>query len=138
MRFIIHSSKGEKIRFNCYEQDAPNTSIAFIKCLPFTRIFFHARLSGHEIWIDNAPELDIIQENASVFALPGEIVIAPLKPSRNKIAKCMGIFYGEGKLVDGGNIFGMVVDEDFGLLRKLGDSIWRSGAEELRFESLTE
>lgn len=138
MQFIITTVSGEKIRFNCFEKDAPVTSAAFMKILPFKRIFFHARVSGQEIWIDNAPELDIIQENVSVFAEPGEIVIAPAKPKRNRIAHCMGIFYGEGKLLDGGNIFGKVVPEDLNLLKTLGDRIWRSGAEELRFEVAAE
>ncbi|PWT70520.1 MAG: hypothetical protein C5B59_20455 [Bacteroidetes bacterium] len=135
MQFILKSTTGDNIRFNCYTEDAPVTSAAFMSILPFARTFFHARISGQEIWIDNAPELDIIQENASVFTQPGEVVISPISPSRNKIAKCMGIFYGEGKLVDGGNIFGKVVEEDFELLQTLGDRIWRSGAEVLTFES---
>ena len=132
--FIIKTQNDETIRFRYYTSEAPLTTAAFEKTLPFSRIFFHARVSGEEIWIDDAPALDIIQENASVFAQPGEIVIAPLKPARNRIIHCMGIFYGEGKLVDCGNIFGKVVDEDLPLLKKLGDSIWRQGAQVLVFE----
>jgi hypothetical protein len=82
----------------------------------------------------DSPELNIIQENSSVFTEPGEIVIAPVSPSRNKISKCMGIFYGEGRLLDCGNIFGTVVEEDLHLMKILGDGIWRQGGQELNFE----
>lgn len=134
--FQIKTPDEQRIRFRCYPDAAPATSQAFTGTLPFSRLFFHARVSGREIWIDDAPRLDIMQENASVFVEPGEIVIAPVKPSRNKITGCIGIFYGEGKLLDCGNIFGKVWDEDLPLLEALGDNIWRHGAIELTFEPL--
>lgn len=136
--FIIKNNHGQAIRFKLYTDAAPLTSAAFIKTLPFTRIFYHAKISGQEIWIDNAPSLDIIQENASVFASPGEIVIGPMNPSRNKIVNCIGIFYGEGKLLDCGNIFGKVFEEDLPLLQQLGDSIWKQGTQELHFSIMNE
>ena len=132
--FIVKTKNNQTIRFKCYDEAAPVTVSSFTKSLPFTRTFYHARVSGQEIWIDNAPELDIIQENASVFTEPGEIVIGPLKPARNKTCKCLGIYYGEGKGLDCCNIFGKVFEEDMMLLKKLGDKIWREGAEELKFE----
>lgn len=134
--FIIRTRDEQIIRFRCYTDTAPVTTEAFLASLPFSRTFLHARVSGPEIWIDDAPVLDIKQENASVFADAGEIVIAPLDPERNKIRKCMGIFYGEGKLVDCGNIFGKVFDEDLELLKALGDRIWKQGVQELQFEKI--
>ncbi len=132
--FQIKTPDNQCIRFRCYPDAAPATAQAFAGVLPFSRLFFHARISGREIWIDDAPLLDVAQENASVFAEPGEIVIAPVRPARNKITGCIGIFYGEGKLLDCGNIFGKVWDEDRPLLEALGDAIWRHGAQELTFE----
>jgi hypothetical protein len=134
--FSIRTKSDQVIRFMFYSDAAPLTTEAFSKTLPFSRTFFHAKISGQEIWIDNAPRLDIIQENSSAFAEPGEIVIGPLKPSRNKIAGCIGIFYGEGKLLDGGNIFGKIFDEDLPLLKTIGENIWKQGAQELVFEKL--
>jgi hypothetical protein len=134
--FIIKTADNQSIRFRFYTNAAPITSEAFSQLLPFAETFFHAKVSGQEIWIDNAPALDIIQENASVFAEPGEIIIGPAKPSRNKIAGCIGIFYGEGKLLDAGNIFGKVLDEDLPLLQILGEKIWRKGAQKLYFEKI--
>jgi hypothetical protein len=134
--FTIKTQDKQTIRFNYYLEDAPITTKAFADALPFTRTFFHARISGQEIWIDNAPEIDIIQANASVFTTPGEIVLGLLKPARNKTAKCLGIYYGEGKGLDGCNIFGKVFAEDMPMLKKLGDDIWKHGCQELLFDVL--
>jgi Protein of unknown function (DUF3830) len=134
--FSIRTAGNQVIRFQFYHDDAPLTCTAFSKIIPFSKTFFHARVSGQEIWIDNARVPDIIQENSSVFAEPGEIVIGPLKPARNKVAGFMGIFYGEGKLIDSSNIFGKVFDEDLALLKLLGEKIWKQGAQELKFETL--
>lgn len=122
------------IRFEFYTDDAPVTCAAFAELLPFSRTFYHARVSGQEIWIDNAPVLDIIQENASVFTNPGEVVFGPLKPKRAKTSNCMGIYYGEGKGLDSCNIFAKVVDADLKSLKELGDDIWQKGTQDLSFE----
>ena len=132
--FIIRTQHNGTIRFNLYHAEAPETAAAFLSALPFTKTFFHARVSGEEIWMDDAPSLDIIQENASVFTEPGEVVLGPLKPARAKTSKCMGIYYGEGKGLDCCNIFGKVAPEDMQKLKALGDSIWRHGMQELTFE----
>lgn len=127
------TSDGGNIRFGYYSGAAPVTVNAFIGLLPFSRVFLHARVSGQEVWTDDAPALDIIQENASVFTLPGEVVYGPLKPLRVKTAHCMGIYYGEGKGLDAANIFARVIDEDLVLLKQLGEKIWHNGKEELTF-----
>jgi hypothetical protein len=134
--FLIRTEDNQVIRFEFYQSAAPITSKAFAQILPFAEFFFHAKISGQEIWIDNAPELFIIQENASVFAEPGEIVIGPKNLPRNKVAGFMGIFYGEGKLLDAGNIFGKVFEDDMSLLKTLGENIWRKGAQKLFFEKM--
>lgn len=136
MGFIIRTADKKIIRFKFYQEEAPVTCEAFAAFLPFKRTFIHARVSGQEIWVDNAPPLDIIQENASVFTLPGEVVLGPLKPLRAKTSNCMGIYYGEGKGLDCCNIFAKVFEEDMDLLRALGDEIWKSGPQELTFEKL--
>jgi len=97
----------------------------------------HARISGQEIWTDHAPVLDIIQENASVFTEPGEVVIGPLKPARTKTTGCLGIYYGEGKGLDACNIFAKVIDEDLMLLKELGEEIWKKGEQPAILEELT-
>ena len=132
--FVIQTNDNKIIRFNYYYDAAPVTTRAFDALLPFTRTFMHARVSGQEIWIDDAPPLDIIQENASVFAEPGEVVFGPLKPARTKTSNCIGIYYGEGRGLDCCNIFARVFDEDMDLLKTLGNTIWKNGTQELTFK----
>ena len=136
--FKITTSDGQEIRFKLYLDNAPVTSKAFVDILPFTRIFYHARVSGQEIWIDNVPELDIIQENASVFTEPGEVVFGPAKPARTKTANCFGIYYGEGKGLDACNIFAKVIENDKQKLIDLGNSIWKNGSQELTIAGINE
>ena len=129
--FKVITKDKQEIRFNFYLDTAPITSKAFIEILPFTRMFYHAKVSGQEIWIDNVPPLDIIQENASVFTEPGEVVFGPKKPIRSKTTNCFGIYYGNGKGLDACNIFAKVFDSDKQKLIDLGGSIWVNGAQEL-------
>ena len=126
------------IRFRYYTDASPITVAAFNQQLPFTLTLMHARLSGQEIWTNKAPLLDIIQENASVFTVPGEVVIGPLKLTRTKTSGCLGIYYGEGKGLDACNIFAKVFDEDLHLLQELGEEIWKKGEQSITFEKLDE
>jgi hypothetical protein len=133
--FKITVPGGPEIRFRYYAEEAPVTCEAFHSSLPFIRTFLHARLSGREIWIDDAPYLEIIQENASVFTEPGEAVIGPSGPARNRIAGCFGVYYGGGKGLDAANIFAQVVEEDMQHLKDLGDRIWKHGGLQLIVEA---
>lgn len=135
--FKITTKDKQEIKFNLYTDTASVTSTAFLSILPFSRTFHHAKVSGQEIWIDDVPKLDILQENASVFTEPGEVVFGPAKPTRAKTANCFGIYYGEGKGLDACNIFAKVVESDRQKLIELGNSIWKNGSQELTI-SLTE
>jgi hypothetical protein len=132
--FKLVTPENELIRFNYYIKEAPETCKAFDVLLPFALTFMHARVSGQEIWNDNAPVLHIIQENASVFTEPGEVVYGPTLPSRVKTRNAMGIYYGEGKGLDAANIFAKVFEEDLLLLKTLGEKIWKGGVMHLKFE----
>lgn len=134
--FKITTLNRQEIKFEFYSDAAPVTTKAFITLLPFTRVFNHARVSGQEIWIDDVPPLDIIQENASVFTEPGEVVFGPSKPVRAKTANCFGIYYGEGKGLDACNIFAKVMEIDRQKLIDLGNSIWKNGSQELIVSSI--
>lgn len=129
--FKITTSHHQEIRFALYLDTAPVTSAAFMTLLPFTRTFHHARVSGQEIWIDDVPKLNIIQENASIFTEPGEVVFGPATPARTKTANCFGIYYGEGKGLDACNIFAKVIESDRQKLIDLGNFIWKNGSQEL-------
>ena len=129
--FKITTSDNLETKFELYLDTAPVTSKAFLSILPFTRTSYHARVAGQEIWIDDVPKLDIIQENASVFTEPGEVVFGPTIPIRTKTANCFGLYYGEGKGLDACNIFAKVVESDKQKLVDLGNKIWRTGSQEL-------
>ncbi len=134
--FKVITEDNQSILFEYYLRDAPNTVKAFESLLPFKRTFLHARVSGQEIWIDNVPGLDIIQENSSVFTEIGEVVLGPSKPIRTKTANCMGIYYGEGKGLDCCNIFAKVMERDLVKLKALGEQIWKNGGQALSFQKL--
>jgi hypothetical protein len=136
--FQVVSQNNEVIRFQYYQNEAPESVKAFAAQLPFERAFIHARVSGQEIWTDDAPDFNVIQENASVFTEPGEVVLGPTKPERVKTRKCVGIYYGEGKGLDCANIFAKVHPEDIPQLTLLGNNIWKKGEQLLRFEALLE
>lgn len=125
-----------EINFEFYLEAAPATCAAFLEILPFTKTFYHARVSGQEIWIDNLSPLNIIQENASVFTEIGEAVLGPALPLRSKTKNCFGIYYGEGKGFDACNIFAKVIDSDKEKLFNLGNDLWKKGAMELIIKSL--
>ncbi len=129
--FKIITKEDQEINFGYYLDTVPITCKAFEQILPFTRTFHHARVSGQEIWINDVPQLDIIQENASVFTEPGEVVFGPSKPLRTKTANCFGIYYGDGKGLDAANIFARVVDADLQKLIDSGNNIWKNGAQEI-------
>jgi hypothetical protein len=131
--FKILTPEFTEIHFQFYWQDAPITCAAFENILPFTQTFYHARFSGQEIWIDNLTPLSILQENASIFTKPGEVVLGPEFPKRTKTANCLGVYYGEGKGIDACNIFACVVPHHAEMLNNLGMKIWKEGAMALQF-----
>jgi len=136
--FILKTKDGQNIRFRYYMEEAPVSVKAFDQVLPFTISFYHARVSGQEFWVADAFAFDILQENASVFTEPGEIVLGTLKPARVKTSGALGIYYGEGKGLDAANIFGKVFEEDLYLLKALGEKIWKQGEQELTFEKMNQ
>lgn len=90
--FKITTQEGNEIRFSFLIDEAFITYAPFKRILPFTRTFNSARISGQKIWIEDAPQVDIIQENSSVFTEPGEVVFGRSKPIRTKTAYCFGIY----------------------------------------------
>ena len=134
--FQLRTVSGIVIRFRYYLDEAPATSKAFHAQLPYSQTFIHARTSGEEFWTDKAQQLNIPQENASVFCLAGEVGISPIVPARVKTAGMMGIYYGDGKGLDATNIFAKVFDEDMEKLKELGDQIWHQGEQIITFEQL--
>ncbi len=84
----IITEHGQEIKFEFYLDEAPLTSKEFIGYFRLHELFIKSIRTRN--WIDNVPQLDIIQENASVFTIPGEVVFGPTKPIRTKTANCFG------------------------------------------------
>jgi hypothetical protein len=134
--FKLITSNNVEIRFEFYIEAAPITCAAFLNILPITKTFYHARISGQEIWFDDLTPLNIIQENASVFTEAGEVVLGPSLPLRSKTKNCFGIYYGEGKGLDACNIFAKVKEEDKDKLTELGNDIWKNGKQSISILAL--
>jgi hypothetical protein len=57
---------------------APLTCAAFLKLLPFKENLLHVRWSGESTWVPLGDlEVGIPPENATVYPLPGEILLYP-------------------------------------------------------------
>ena len=133
----VKTPDGDVIRFRLYEKEAPATSKAFVNALPIEASGRQARFAGHEIWVPDGPELNIPQENATIMFKPGELgYAAPV--ARNRGARSIVIVYGEARLSECANVFGMVLDEDIPILKKLGEKIWLEGAQILHLEAVSE
>ena len=57
---------------------APLTCAAFLKLLPFKETLLHVRWSGESTWVPlGSLEVGVPPENATVYPLPGEILLYP-------------------------------------------------------------
>jgi hypothetical protein len=57
---------------------APLTCAAFLKLLPFTEELLHVRWSGESTWVPLGDlNVGIPPENATVYPLPGEVLLYP-------------------------------------------------------------
>jgi hypothetical protein len=65
---------------------APLTCAAFLKLLPFTEHLLHVRWSGESTWVPLGDlEVGVPPENATVYPLPGEILLYPGGVSETEI-----------------------------------------------------
>ena len=57
---------------------APLTCAAFVKLLPFKEQLLHVRWSGESTWVPLGDlDVGVLPENATVYPLPGEILLYP-------------------------------------------------------------
>jgi hypothetical protein len=65
---------------------APLTCAAFLKLLPFKENLLHVRWSGESTWVPLGDlEVGVPPENATVYPLPGEILLYPGGVSETEI-----------------------------------------------------
>ena len=62
----------------CETAKAPLTCAAFLKLLPFKENLLHVRWSGESTWVPLGNlQVGVPPENATVYPLPGEILLYP-------------------------------------------------------------
>jgi hypothetical protein len=118
---------GRIVRFQPYFKEAPETVRRFLQKLPIETKFVQARFAGEEIWSPEPLDLIVPAENSTINIKPGEI-------PRNDVGGAIAIAYGEAKLSDWVNLFGIVLEEDRDILKSIGETIWLEGARVLKFE----
>ena len=65
-----------KFRARLETEKAPRTCAAFLKLLPFTQSLLHVRWSGEATWVPLGDlNMSVPTENATVYPLPGEILL---------------------------------------------------------------
>ena len=81
--FKLVTKDGVEIHFKFYLDEAPVTCKAFHEDPSFHQGVLSCPCLGHgDSESTTYRALDIIQENASVFAEPGEVVVGPSRPTR--------------------------------------------------------
>lgn len=134
--FQVSAPGGQAIPFEYNLRFAVETCEAFDELLPFSCVFKHVETSGPELWTENAPVLDILQQYSTAQAEAGEVLLGPVQPLRNRISGSLRIFYGEGQSLDAGNVFARVFKGELDKLAALGNRIRKEGSLELSFEQL--
>ena len=134
--FQVSASGGEPIPFEYNLRFAVETCEAFDELLPFNCGFKHVETSRPELWTENAPVLDILQQYSTAYAEAGEVLLGPVGPLRNRISGSLRIFYGKGQSLDAGNVFARVFKGELDKLAALGNRIRKEGSVELSFEQL--
>jgi uncharacterized protein DUF3830 len=78
MSDLIIEAGPYKFRARMETEKAPLTCAAFLKLLPFKQNLLHVRWSGESTWVPlGALEIGVPAENATVYPLPGEILLYP-------------------------------------------------------------
>ena len=78
MSDLIIEAGPHKFKARMETEKAPLTCSAFLKLLPFKQNLLHVRWSGESTWVPlGSLELGLPPENATVYPLPGEILLYP-------------------------------------------------------------
>jgi hypothetical protein len=78
MSDLIIKAGPYKFRGRMETEKAPLTCAAFLKLLPFKQNLLHVRWSGESTWVPLGNlDVGVPPENATVYPLPGEILLYP-------------------------------------------------------------
>lgn len=118
-----------------FEPSAPRTCAAFKKLLPLRAQLLHVRWSGESVWVPLGDlEVGVPAENATIYPLPGEILLYPGGISETEILIPYGRTRFASKAGDlAGNHF-LTIDSGAEQLREIGRlALWK-GAQPIAFE----
>ena len=86
MRDLIITAGPYKFQARLDRERAPRSCEAFLKLLPFQENLLHVRWSGEATWVPlGERSLNVPPENATVYPLPGEILLYPGGVSETEI-----------------------------------------------------
>ena len=115
---------------------APRTCAAFLKLLPFREHLLHVRWSGESTWVPLGDlAIDVPEENATAYPLPGEILLYPGGASETELLMPYGRTHFGSKAGElAGNHF-LTIVSGIEQLPELGRlTLWK-GAQPIAIES---
>ena len=117
--------------------DAPRTTEAFLKLLPYRQKLIHVRWSGEAVWIPLGEfELGVGFENHTSYPSAGDILLYPGGYSETEILLAYGSCSFASKMGQlAGNHFLTIVKGNE-RLRELGRKVLWEGAQDIVFELL--
>lgn len=119
------------------EENAPKTSSAFLKLLPFKNKIIHVRWSGEAVWIPLGDfNLGVGYENHTSYPSKGEILLYPGGISETEILLPYGSTCFSSKMGQlAGNHF-LTIIEGKEKLPELGKKVLWEGAQDIKFEKI--
>ncbi len=86
MSDLVIEAGPHKFRARMETVKAPLTCAAFLKMLPFKERLLHVRWSGEATWVPLGDlDVKVPPENATVYPLPGEILLYPGGASETEV-----------------------------------------------------
>jgi hypothetical protein len=97
---------------------APTLSKDMWEALPFSSIQGHALITG-DMMFATVPVTSLVRENVTLFT---SMPVGGCFFGRN--SQNLGVVYGPLSEPEGHSIWGQVIEEDFGTLKRVGDAVW--------------
>lgn len=118
------------------EKDAPRTTEAFRKLLPYRQRIIHVRWSGEACWVPLGDfDFGLGYENATSYPAPGQILLHPGSVSETEILLGYGACRFASKVGQlAGNHF-LTITEGNENLMNLGKLVLWSGAQDITFSA---
>jgi hypothetical protein len=119
------------------DPDAPRTTEAFLKLLPYRQKLIHVRWSGEAVWIPLGDfQLGVGFENHTTYPSAGDVLLYPGGYSETEILLAYGSCSFASRIGPlAGNHF-LTIVKGRERLRELGNKVLWEGAQDVHFERL--